>query len=116
MRPITLAGSWLQIVATLVLFLAVVLRSGGPVSAFKSNDVSVPEAISLIESGALVIDVRYSPGPTCPAAFLFRWECLGGASGNSESARRRRMSAYGANGIRPGPEARRFLPAPGSRT
>jgi rhodanese-related sulfurtransferase len=109
MRPVALAGSWLQIVATLVLFLAVVLRSGGPVSPFKSNDVSVPEAISLIESGALVIDVRYSPSTHLPGALLIPMETLGARLEKLEIAKTQPIVVYCGNGTARGPEATQIL-------
>ena len=105
MRPIALAGSWLQIVATLTLFLAVVLRAGGPVSPFKSNDVSVPEAISLIEAGALVIDVRYSPSTHLPGALLIPMEVLGARLEKLEIAKTQPIVVYCGNGTARGPEA-----------
>jgi rhodanese-related sulfurtransferase len=109
MRPIALAGSWLQIVATLTLFLAVVLRAGGPVSPFKSNDVSVPEAISLIESGALVIDVRYSPAMHLPGAMLIPMEVLAARLEKLEIAKTQPIVVYCGNGDSRGPEAAQIL-------
>ena len=109
MRPIALAGSWLQIVATLVLFLAVVMRSAAPVSPFKSNDVSVPEAISLIESGALVIDVRYSPSTHLPGALLIPMEVLAARLETLEVAKTQPIVVYCGNGTARGPEATHIL-------
>ena len=109
MRPIALAGSWLQIVATLTLFLAVVLRAGGPVPPFKSNDVSVPEAISLIESGALVIDVRYSPTMHLPGAMLIPMEVLAARLEKLEIAKTQPIVVYCGNGTARGPEAAQIL-------
>jgi rhodanese-related sulfurtransferase len=109
MRPIALAGSWLQIVATLVLFLAVVLRSGGPISTIKSNDISVPEAISLIESGALVIDVRYAPSTHLPGAMLIPMEMLAARIDKLEIAKTQPIVVYCGNGTARGPEATQIL-------
>lgn len=109
MRPIALAGSWLQIVATLTLFLAVVMRAGGPVSTIKSNDISVPEAISLIESGALVIDVRYSPGTHLPGAILIPMEMLAARIDKLEIAKTQPIVVYCGNGAARGPEATQIL-------
>ena len=109
MRPIALAGSWLQIVATLTLFLAVVMRAGGPVLPYKSNDVSVPEAISLIESGALVIDVRYSPTTHLPGAMLIPMEVLAARLEKLEIAKTQPIVVYCGNGAARGPEAAQIL-------
>ena len=109
MRPIALAGSWLQIVATLVLFLAVVMRSGAPTSPFKSNDVSAPEAISLIESGALVIDVRYSPTTHLPGAMLIPMEVLAARLEKLDIAKTQPIVVYCGNGAARGPEASHIL-------
>jgi rhodanese-related sulfurtransferase len=109
MRPIALAGSWLQIVATLVLFLAVVMRAGAPVSPYKSHDVSVPEVISLIESGALVIDVRYSPTTQLPGAMLIPMEVLAARLEKLEIAKTQPIVVYCGNGSARGPEASQIL-------
>jgi len=109
MRPIALAGSWLQIVATLVLFLAVVLRAGGPATPFKSHDVSVPEAISLIESGALVIDVRYSPTAHLPGALMIPMEVLAARLQQLEIDKTQPIVVYCGNGTARGPEATHLL-------
>ena len=109
MRPIALAGSWLQIIATLVLFLVVVLRSGGPVSPFKPHNVSVPEAISLIESGALVIDVRYSPSTHLPGAMLIPMEVLAARLEKLELAKTQPIIVYCGSGAARGPEATHIL-------
>jgi len=109
MRPIALAGSWLQIVATLVLFLAVVMRAGTPVSPFKSHDVSVPEAISLIDAGALVIDVRYSPSAHLPGALLIPMEVLAARIEKLEIAKTQPIVIYCGNGTARGPEASQIL-------
>ena len=109
MRPIALAGSWLQIVATLVLFLAVVMRSGGPISPYKSHDISVPEAISLIESGALVIDVRYSPSTHLPGAMLIPMEVLAARLEKLEISKTQPIVVYCGNGAARGPESSQIL-------
>lgn len=59
------------ILASVVVLLAVMLHSGPSMKArLQTTDVSVQEAISLIDSGAIVIDVRQSPKTHLPGAML----------------------------------------------
>ena len=73
MSPLALSRQSLLILASLVVLFAILTRSGEPLKpALKTTEVSVQEAIALIDSGALVIDVRDSPKAHIPGALLIR--------------------------------------------
>jgi hypothetical protein len=88
MYPIPLSRESLMILGWFLVFFAVAMRSGGPAGELanpmsNAHDVSVQEAIALIDAGALVIDVREraaSANSHLPGALLIPLEVLSGAS------------------------------------
>jgi rhodanese-related sulfurtransferase len=109
-----LSGRSLLILGSFLVFFAVAMRSGGPVSepARDISTVSVPEAIALIDAGALVIDVReraVSANSHLPGALLIPLEVLGAHLSKLEVAKAQSIVVYCGNGSTRGPEAVQIL-------
>jgi len=110
MQALALSRHWLLIVASFVLLFSVATRSGGPASlAGEHNGVSIQEAIALIDSGALVIDVRESPKTHIPGALLIPLEVLNAHLSKLEAAKAQSIVVYCGNGSTRGPEAAQIL-------
>jgi rhodanese-related sulfurtransferase len=108
MQPLALSRHWQLIVMSLVVLFAIMTRSGGlPVP--KANEVSIQEAIALIDSGALVIDVRESPKTHIPGALLIPLEVLNAHLSKLEAAKAQSIVVYCGNGTTRGPEAAQIL-------
>jgi rhodanese-related sulfurtransferase len=98
------------ILASVVVLLAVMLHSGPSMKArLQTADVSVQEAISLIDSGAIVIDVRQSPKTHLPGAMLIPLEVLGAHLSKLEAAKTQTIVVYCGSGTSRGPEAAQLL-------
>jgi rhodanese-related sulfurtransferase len=110
MQALALSRHSLLIVASFILLFAVTTRSGGPLSpAREHNGVSIQEAIALIDSGALVIDVRESPKTHIPGALLIPLEVLNAHLSKLEAAKAQSIVVYCGNGTTRGPEAAQIL-------
>lgn len=108
MQVLALARDPQVLVAALALVLALALHSGRP-AQFNVSEVSVPEAIALIDSGALVIDVRGSPSTHLPGALLIPLEVLSARLAQMEVAKTQPIVVYCGRGSRLGPEAAHVL-------
>jgi rhodanese-related sulfurtransferase len=109
MQVLALARNPQVLVASLAVVLAIALQSERTIQTFNATDVSVPEAISLIESGALVIDVRGTPNSHLPGALLIPLEVLSARLASMEVAKTQPIVVYCGNGSRLGPEAAHVL-------
>lgn len=110
MNVLALPRNWQLILASLVILFAVVSRSGDPISpARKASEVSIEEAIALIDAGALVIDVRQSPKTHLPGAMLIPLEVLAAHLPKLEAAKAQSIVVYCGNGTTRGPEAAHIL-------
>ncbi|MGH8518641.1 MAG: rhodanese-like domain-containing protein [Panacagrimonas sp.] len=107
MRPIALSRNWLLILGSALVFWAVALRSGGP--ELGARDVSMQEAIALVDAGALVIDVRDSASTHLPGALLIPLEVLAARLPSLETARTQQIVVYCGNGTYRGPQAVQIL-------
>lgn len=108
MQRLALSRHWQLILMSLVVLFAIMTRSGGlPVP--KANEVSIQEAIALIDSGALVIDVRESPKTHLPGAMLIPLEVLAARLSELDYAKTQSIVVYCGNGTTRGPEAARIL-------
>jgi rhodanese-related sulfurtransferase len=109
MNPIALPRQWLFLGALLV-FCAVLMQSGNPArqASFDTPGVSVPQAIALIDSGALVIDVRersVSAGSHLPGALLIPLEVVAAHLSKMELAKAQTIIVYCNQGTGRGPAA-----------
>ena len=101
--------------AMLALVLAIVaFQPARPKSDATSRSVSVPEAIALVDSGAVVIDVRersVSAAAHLPGAMLVPLETLSAQMPQIEAAARKDSAVvvYCGSGSSRGPEAARKL-------
>jgi rhodanese-related sulfurtransferase len=114
MYPIPLSRESLMILGWFLVFLVVAMRPGAPASepAHAAADVSVHEAIALIDAGALVIDVRehaVSANSHLPGALLVPLEVLAAHLSKLEPAKAQSIVVYCGNGSARGPEAVRML-------
>lgn len=122
MQVLALARNPQVLVAALAVVLAVALhseqtlQSGQPARSeqagrikFNAVDVSVPDVIALIESGALVIDVRGTPTTHLPGALLIPLEVLAARLESMQVAKTQPIVVYCGNGSRLGPEAAHVL-------
>jgi rhodanese-related sulfurtransferase len=110
MNSIALSRNWLLILGSLLVFFAVAMRSGTPVApTLKTSGVSLQEAISLIDSGALVIDVRASATTHLPGALLIPLEVLAARLSKMEVAKTQPIVVYCGNGNTRGPKAANIL-------
>ena len=114
MNTLVLPRSWL-ILASIVVFFAIATRSSDPrvgdplVTAQRINDVSIAEAIALIDAGALVIDVREGPKTHLPGAMLIPLEVLAAHLSKLEAAKAQSIVVYCGNGTSRGPRAAHIL-------
>lgn len=92
-------------VASLAVVVALVVNLGRP----SATQVSVHEAIALIDSGALVIDVRTAPHTSLPGAMLIPLEVLEARLASMEVAKTQQIVVYCGNGSGLGPEAAHVL-------
>ena len=109
MNSIALPRYW-AFFGSLLVFAAVGMRSGGPAkqAAFESPAVSVPEAIALVDAGALVIDVRersVSAGSHLPGALLIPLEVLAAHLSRMELSKAQTIVVYCNQGAGRGPAA-----------
>jgi rhodanese-related sulfurtransferase len=117
MYPIPLSRESLMILGWFLVFFAVAMRSGGPAGELanpmsNAHDVSVQEAIALIDAGALVIDVREraaSANSHLPGALLIPLEVLSAHLSKLEAAKARSIVVYCGNGSTRGPQAVQIL-------
>jgi rhodanese-related sulfurtransferase len=110
MNPLVWSRHWQLMLMSLVLLFAVLTRYGGPLNpAPKVNAVSIPEAVALIESGALVIDVRQSPTAHLPGALLIPLEVLAAHLPKLEAAKAQSIVVYCGYGTTRGPRAAQIL-------
>ena len=111
MQVLALARNPQVLVASLAVVLAIALHSEQTREqrTFKALDVSVPDVIALIESGALVIDVRSTPSTHLPGALLIPLEVLSARLAGMEVAKTQPIVVYCGNGSRLGPEAAHVL-------
>lgn len=96
--------------ASLLVFGAVVMYSGNPAkqASFDTPEVSVPQAIALIDSGALVIDVRersVSAGSHLPGALLIPLEVVAAHLSKMELSKAQTIVVYCNQGAGRGPAA-----------
>ncbi len=111
MVPTVLSRPSQLMLASLVVLFAIMIRSGGP-SAPGTPDaehVSIPEAIALIDAGALVIDVRESPKTHLPGALLIPLEALDARLSQLEGAKAQSIVVYCGSGTSRGPKAAQLL-------
>ena len=109
MNSIALPRYW-AFFGSLLVFAAVGMHSGGPAkqAAFDSPAVSVPEAIALVDAGALVIDVRersVSAGSHLPGALLIPLEVLAAHLSRMELSKAQTIVVYCNQGAGRGPAA-----------
>ena len=109
MNSIALPRHWLFFGSVLV-FATVIAHSGGPAkqASFDSPGVSVPDAIALIDSGALVIDVRersVSAGSHLPGALLIPLEVVAAHLSRMELSKAHTIVVYCNQGAGRGPAA-----------
>jgi|SRR5687768_16148017 len=108
MNSIALPRPWLFLGALLV-FCAVLMQSGPARQAsFDTPGVSVSQAIVLIDSGALVIDVRersVSAGSHLPGALLIPLEVVAAHLSKMELAKAQTIVVYCNQGTGRGPAA-----------
>lgn len=109
MNSLALPRHWLFF-GSLLVFATVIAYSGGPAkqAAFDSPGVSVPDAIALIDSGALVIDVRersVSAGSHLPGALLIPLEVVAAHLSRMELAKAHTIVVYCNQGAGRGPAA-----------
>ena len=110
MHSFALSRNWRLILASLIVFLAIGTRSGGPLNPVpKANEVSIQEAIALVDSGALVIDVRESPKTHLPGALMIPLEVLGAHLSRLEAAKAQSIVVYCGSGTSRGPRAAELL-------
>jgi rhodanese-related sulfurtransferase len=120
MQPLALSRNWLLIPATMLVMVGVVhfensARHDDPLSPYakvspqKAPGVSLQEAISLIEEGALVIDVRDGPKTHIPGALLIPLEVLNAHLSKLEAAKARSIVVYCGDGSTRGPQAAHIL-------
>jgi rhodanese-related sulfurtransferase len=103
MHSIEVSRQWLFI-ATLVLGVGLVAHS----NRLPKAGVSVPEAIALVDAGALVIDVRersVSAGSHLPGALLIPLEVVAARLSSMEIAKAQRIVVYCNRGAGRGPAA-----------
>jgi rhodanese-related sulfurtransferase len=93
-------------VAGLVVMLAIAWYASQP---YKAHHVSVPDAISLIDAGAIVIDVRTAPATTLPGALLIPAEALAARMAGMEMTRTQPIIVYCGKGTTLGPKAAHIL-------
>jgi len=98
------------LLGSLVVFCAVLIHSGNPARqvSFDTPAVSVPQAIALIDSGALVIDVRdrsVSAGSHLPGALLIPLEVVAAHLSKMELAKAQTIVVYCNQGTGRGPAA-----------
>jgi rhodanese-related sulfurtransferase len=106
MNSIALPRHWLFF-GSLLVFATVIAHSGGPAKQ-AAPGVSVPEAIALIDSGALVIDVRersVSAGSHLPGALLIPLEVVAAHLSRMELAKAHTIVVYCNQGAGRGPAA-----------
>jgi len=111
MFPTVLSRYSRLMLASLVVLFAIVMRAGGP-AALGTPDVaqvSIPEAIALIDAGALVIDVRESPKTHLPGALVIPLEVLDARLPQLEGAKARPIVVYCGSGTSRGPKAAQRL-------
>ena len=99
----------LILAASLVVLFAILTRSGSLNPVPKANEVSIQEAIALIDAGALVIDVRERATPRLPGALPIPLEVLGAHLSGLEAAKARPIVVYCGNGTTRGPRAAHLL-------
>lgn len=109
MNSIALPRHWLFL-GSLLVFAAVIAHSGAPAQrdSFDSPGISVPDAIALIDSGALVIDVRersVSAGSHLPGALLIPLEVVAAHLSKMELSKAQTIVVYCNQGAGRGPAA-----------
>jgi len=109
MNSIALPRHWLFF-GSLLIFAAVIAHSGVPAQrdSFDAPGVSVPDAIALIDSGALVIDVRersVSAGSHLPGALLIPLEVVAAHLTKMELSKAQTIVVYCNQGAGRGPAA-----------
>lgn len=110
MSALVPSRNWeLIIAASLVVLFAILTRSGSLNPVPKANQVSIQEAIALIDSGALVIDVRERPTTHLPGALLIPLETLGAHLSSLEGGKAQPIVVYCGNGTTRGPRAAHIL-------
>jgi rhodanese-related sulfurtransferase len=98
------------LLGSLLVFCAVVMHSGNPAKQASSDTpaVSIPQAIALIDGGALVIDVRdrsVSAGSHLPGALLIPLEVVAAHLSKMELSRAQTIVVYCNRGAGRGPAA-----------
>ena len=109
MNSIALPRHWLFL-GSLLVFCAAVMHSGNPAkeASFDTPGVSVPQAIALIDAGALVIDVRersVSAGSHLPGALLIPLEVVAAHLSTLELSKAQTIVVYCNQGTGRGPAA-----------
>lgn len=110
MNALALPRSWQLILISAFVLFALATRSGDPLNPVKkANEVSIEEAIALIDAGALVIDVREGPKTHLPGAMLIPLEVLAAHLSKLEAAKAQSIVVYCGNGTMRGPKAAHIL-------
>lgn len=106
MQALAMTRNWYQTFALLGIALAVIWPAGHHVRVkLATTHISVPEAIAMIDSGALVIDVRTAPATHLPGAMLIPLQALEARLASLEVAKTQPIVVYCGNGSSLGPEA-----------
>ena len=105
MRALALTRNPQLMVAALAIVIALALNAGRPTA----TQVSVPEAIALVDAGALVIDVRATPTTHLPGAMLIPLEVLAARLASMEVAKSQPIVVYCGNGSTLGAQAAHVL-------
>src|SRR5688500_20253290 len=101
MRALALTRNPQLMVASLATAIALALNAGRPTA----THVSVPEAIALVDAGALVIDVRATPTTHLPGAMLIPLEVLAARLASMELAKTKPIVVYCGKGRTLGAQA-----------
>jgi rhodanese-related sulfurtransferase len=112
MSPVAFARNSLPILVSFMILFAVIHFTQSSRSFPGVTDVSVPEAVALIDSGALVIDARgraASGAAHLPGALLIPVEVLAARLSELEYAKTQSIVVYCGNGTTRGPEAAHIL-------
>jgi rhodanese-related sulfurtransferase len=115
MKSIALSRQWLFF--GVVLFVAALIQNhGNSIDARSTPSVSIPEAIAMVDAGALVVDVRErstAAGSHLPGALLIPLEVVAAQLGKMEIAKTQPIVVYCGNGASTGPAAVKALHAAG---
>jgi rhodanese-related sulfurtransferase len=113
MQALALTRNPQLLVAALAIVVALIVNAGRP--TYTATHVSVPEAIALVDAGALVIDVRAAPHTSLPGAMAIPLEVLAARLASMEVAKTQPIVVYCGNGSGLGPKAAHVLTQAGYR-